>query len=202
MTPGHKAELARICERIVRPRDVRSYLEIGVRNGISLAAIGDAMRPGGIIVGVDLPGGRWGVEGSEKAFCGQAERLQNEHGHVVEPTLGDSHGEEVQARVQALIDKHELAGPRPFDLVFIDGDHTYDGVKADWEAYGQLGKVVVFDDIAQDTDAVKHTAGEVLSYGVSQLWHELEAGALFWDTETIVAPPSRNGKGVLVWHDG
>lgn len=35
------------------------------------------------------------------------------------------------------------------DLLFIDGDHTYEGVKADWEAYKQfmrVGSIVVFHD--------------------------------------------------------
>lgn len=34
----------------------------------------------------------------------------------------------------------------PFDLVFIDGDHTSDGVRADWQAYGHLGAWAVFHD--------------------------------------------------------
>jgi predicted O-methyltransferase YrrM len=35
------------------------------------------------------------------------------------------------------------------DLLFIDGDHSYDGAKADWEAYKHLlhpGSIVVFHD--------------------------------------------------------
>ena len=35
------------------------------------------------------------------------------------------------------------------DLLFIDGDHSYDGVKADWEVYREFlghGSTVVFHD--------------------------------------------------------
>jgi hypothetical protein len=37
----------------------------------------------------------------------------------------------------------------PFDLVFVDGDHNYDSVKADYEHYQQFAKeVIAFHDVA------------------------------------------------------
>ena len=35
------------------------------------------------------------------------------------------------------------------DLLFLDGDHSYDSVRADWDAYNrflQLGAIIVFHD--------------------------------------------------------
>lgn len=40
-----------------------------------------------------------------------------------------------------------LAG-RTFDLVFIDADHAYPAVKADWSAYQHVGRIIAFHDVA------------------------------------------------------
>jgi predicted O-methyltransferase YrrM len=74
----------------------------------------------------------------------------------------------------------------PFDLVFIDGDHRYEGVKADWENYGRLGKVVVFHDI------VRHPDGARNAPQVWRLWQELEG-----NKSQFIGPDSLMGLGVV-----
>ena len=47
-----------------------------------------------------------------------------------------------------------LAG-RPLDVLFIDGDHSYDGVASDFAAYGPLvrqGGLIGFHDIVAQPD--------------------------------------------------
>jgi cephalosporin hydroxylase len=50
-----------------------------------------------------------------------------------------------------------------FDLIFIDGDHSYNGVKNDYEISKNSGKIIVFHDIIND-----------VCPGVVQFWNELK----------------------------
>ena len=50
-----------------------------------------------------------------------------------------------------------------FDIVFIDGDHSYHGVKNDYEICKKSGKIYVFHDIINS-----------VCPGVVQFWNELK----------------------------
>ena len=66
----------------------------------------------------------------------------------------DSQGLEFKNDIK---DKH-------FDLIFIDGDHSYEGVKNDYEIFKASGNIFVFNDIINDT----------FSAGVVKFWNELK----------------------------
>lgn len=125
----------------------RSYLEIGCCYGDNIHAIGMALPAGSKIVGVDYPGAYRGILNGGK-FRGSVDNLKRAaadlkaNGRLATLILGDSHAAEVIEMVRALA---------PFDAVFIDGDHSKNGVRQDWETYGPLGRIVAFHDIAGDS---------------------------------------------------
>ncbi len=58
---------------------------------------------------------------------------------------GDSHNPHVHDQVQERL--RSLRANGLCDLLFIDGDHTYLGVKQDWEMYGDLSHMTAIHDI-------------------------------------------------------
>ena len=120
-------ELAWLVER-VRQADPLVIVEIGVDQGGTFTAFSEAV-PLADVFGIDIGGGPWSSEGVRP---------------FADPRVisGDSHAEATRDElIQRLAD-------RPIDVLFIDGDHSYDGVKQDYEMYSPLvNGIVVFHDI-------------------------------------------------------
>jgi hypothetical protein len=57
----------------------------------------------------------------------------------------------------------QFIASKHFDLVFIDGDHSYNAVKNDYEISKNSGRIFVFHDIVND-----------VCPGVVQFWNELK----------------------------
>jgi len=75
--------------------------------------------------------------------------------------LGDSMAPETMEKVKA-----RLAG-RSIDLLFIDGDHSYNGVKHDYEIYAPMTRhIIAFHDINLRWEGA----------GIKKFWDELRAG--------------------------
>lgn len=134
-------EIRHLLEEVADLRP-RAMLEIGTATGGSLLAFSRTCADDAHIISIDLPRGAFGggyplwKVPLYKAFAGTGQRL--------DLIRGDSHSPDTFAAVQ------DRLGGRPVDFLFIDGDHTYEGVEADFAQYAPLvrpGGLVAFHDI-------------------------------------------------------
>ncbi|CAA2106005.1 hypothetical protein [Variovorax paradoxus] len=167
---------------LLQAEGVTRYAEIGAREGDTFHEVMTSLPAGAVGLACDLPGGLWG-----KSTTGQ--KLQagvhdvGRRGYQVSTLLGDSTHPDVVAAVADL---------GPFDAILIDGDHTYDGVKADWVNYRDLAPVVAFHDIV-GTGQAERVHGRLVE--VPQLWAEIKAEG--YRTTEFIAPGSLMGIGVV-----
>jgi predicted O-methyltransferase YrrM len=118
--------------------DRRRLAEIGVWQGGTTRELRRAMAPDGVLCAVDpYRPGRLRFSAPRRIARGEVARVAKGTVHWVRTTGADAPHD---ARVRAL---------RPFDFVFIDGDHSYAAARGDWEAWRELvsvGGVVALHD--------------------------------------------------------
>ncbi len=124
------------------------------------------LRPATVLeVGVAQGGtlGRWALGAADDALLIGVDARPPEHiphraGQTLRLLAADSHTPEALAAIRA-----EL-GDRPVDFLFIDGDHSAAGVRADFEAFAPLvrpGGIVAFHDICRHPDRNLSAVDEV-----------------------------------------
>lgn len=158
---------------------VRSYLEIGARHGDTFHRAMSALPKGSAGVAVDMPGGLWGKPKTDTALNRRIAEL-NGMGYNTRAVYGDSHSEKTVT---------DVSQSAPFDLVFIDADHTYEAVKKDWELYCPMAKLVAFHDIVGHGQKCRRFPVEV-----PRLWAEIAPGRRWTQ---FIAPGSKMGIGVI-----
>jgi predicted O-methyltransferase YrrM len=144
--------------RIIAKVGAKTYLEIGCRRGASAYVLSSALPDRGVVYLIDQPGGAWGERRSEVDLYRTASDMAA-WGMEVHVLLANSHAYETKQRYEGVKQQ------RRTNVVFIDGDHTYDGVWNDWRMYCQDADVVGFHDICNDGD----------DYGVQQAFEEIAA---------------------------
>lgn len=132
-------ELGKILQEAAPQRS----LEIGTNYGGTLFLLCTLSPPGAKIISVDLPLGRFGGGYPRRKM--PLYRKFPKRGQALYLLRADSHALETQKRVVRVLEGEQL------DYLFLDGDHTYDGVKRDFEMYSPLvrsGGIVALHDIA------------------------------------------------------
>ena len=164
--------------------DVVSYLEIGARHGDTFHEIMLSLPVGSYGMAVDLPGGLWGKGDTHKSLYRAADDLRA-RGYKIDVILGDSTSEDV---IKQIFEK------APFDACLIDGNHLYDGVKADWINYQSAASIIAFHDIVGDGQAERRYNNPVQ---VPILWAEISNDDRYASRcSSFVATGSKMGIGV------
>jgi len=174
-----KEEIIQLLRFLAKLRPT-TVCEIGTAGGGTLFLFAKVSHPNAIIISIDLPGGPFGGGYPEwkaslyKHFAYSKQRI-----HLIR---GDSHDLTTYQRVKKI-----LAGKK-LDFLFIDGDHTYEGVKKDFETYSSLvrqGGIISFHDIVPGSP---ENVG-----GVPKFWNEIKHRYKYRE---IVKDWKQNGYGI------
>lgn len=127
---------------LLKKRKLRTIVEIGTAGGGTLYAWCRIAQPDALLVSIDLPGGPFGggyPRSDIKKFRRYKKKAQRMY-----LLREDSHKTATQEKVKKIL------RDRSIDLLFLDGDHRYSGVKKDFRMYSPLvkkGGLVVLHDI-------------------------------------------------------
>jgi predicted O-methyltransferase YrrM len=163
--------------RLLSDRQLNVVVEIGTAHGGTYWAWCRLATPTARLVSVDLPGDDdWTARVRSYPRPTQTQTV----------IRADSH------EPQTVRSLDGLRGT--VDLLFIDGDHSYDGVRADFEDYAPLvrpGGLIAFHDV----DSANHPASQV-----DRLWTQLRD---VYDTRELIdaddEATGRYGIGVIFW---
>jgi len=174
-----KSEILGLLEILAKIKP-KVFLEVGTANGGTLFLFSRVASKDGTMISVDLPRGKFGG-----GYPKWRESLYNSF-TLSEQKLFllrmDSHKEETLKQVKAIL------GMTKLDFLFIDGDHTYEGVKKDFEMYSVLVKqegIIAFHDIVPGS-------GENVG-GVPKFWEKIRAQ---YSGKEIVEDWGQGGYGI------
>lgn len=166
--------------KILKKIKPRSILEIGTANGGTLFLFCQVADPNAIIISIDLPGGKFGGGYPRwkiplyKSFAKQNQKI-----YLLRE---NSHSQRTFQKIKQILKGKKI------DFLFIDGDHTYEGVKKDFEMYSKLVKrIIALHDIVYHPYVPKCQ--------VNRFWKEVKQK---YKTKEIISSPAQTWAGIGV----
>lgn len=172
--------------KIIDKTKPKTILEIGTANGGTLFLLSRIASEDAKIISVDLPskdGGypRW------KTLLYKAFKKPKQEMHLVR---GNSHSNKTFEEVMKVVNGNKV------DFLFIDGDHSYEGVKKDFELYKELVRddgFIAFHDIVPDYSTRYGITTSSYTGGVPIFWNEIKGSYRY---NEIIANPDQDGYGI------
>ena len=166
----------------------RTVVEIGTNTGASIWALGQICKPDTLLITVDISDASL-VRGPFRDHIRTPTRVWRlgrpvmrlvltQDGRTYHRLVGNSQSMVIRELVEAIMQIH---GRETIDALFIDGDHTYEGVQRDFEIYTPLvrkGGLVALHDIVEN-DWVK-----TKNCFVFRLWNDLKSDP-GWETASL-----------------
>lgn len=173
---------------LLRRRSPRVVVEIGTARGGTFYAWCQVAEPNALIVSIDLADGPFGggyAPADISAFRGYGRPEQQLHF-----IQDDSHAPKTRTTLEAILRGKEV------DFLMIDGDHTYEGVRQDFEMYAPLvgeGNPIAFHDI------LPHPEDSLCE--VDRFWNEIRSSYRHTEFIDSAGPLEQQygGIGILYW---
>jgi cephalosporin hydroxylase len=167
---------------LVRDIKPKTVVEIGSAKGGTLFLFTRVASPDAALLSIDLPEGRFG--GGYPKHMIPLLRSFADKGQSIHLIRADSHSPDTLEKVEKFLDGKKV------DFLFIDGDHSYQGVRKDFEMYSPLvrnGGIIAFHDICFGPE---ESVG-----GVPRFWSEIRQGR---NSRGIVKDAEQDGFGIGV----
>jgi len=162
---------------LIKYYNINNYLEIGSHNGASMSYVVRQKTTTMNCYGIDLFENTFGHYKKDEIS------LERTYSNIQKNNLSKSNINLIQgdSSKDSTIDKlKNLLSNKTIDLLFIDGDHSYNMVKSDFETYSKFlsnNAIIVFDDYNKKWK-------EVIKF-VNTIGEDFERIGLVFDNEMI-----------------
>ncbi len=164
----------------IKNKNIKNILEIGTDKGGNFYLLSN-LEKDGVKISIDLPSARFG----EQINVDERNKILKQCPGKIHLINGNSQDPSIIKQVEFILKSEKL------DLLFIDGDHTYTGVRQDYNNYVNFvkdGGAVVFHDI------INSESHKNQNVGVNKFWNEIHGEKLEFKSDNTFW----GGLGVLI----